>query len=183
MSRMFLGTLTIAMLAAATLPAEAAWKQYFSREAGFSFNAPEGVKTSKTAYRSAAAGPRNATVFETNEDNVVYRVTVVDFNGRTSEDAIKEASGMFTAGGKVLSNEEARVDSSYGRKMTVELSNNGGRSMSGVFFKNNRLIQLQVTVLPANGDYASPELGRFVDSLAFEDSRVDTGATELKLSN
>src|SRR4029079_8379051 len=125
MSRMFLGTLTIAMLAAATLPAEAAWKQYFSREAGFSFNAPKGVKTSKTAYRSAAAGPRNATVFETNEDNVVYRVTVVDFNGRTSEDAIKEASGMFTAGGKVLSNEEARVDSSYGRKMTVELANNG----------------------------------------------------------
>ena len=88
MSRMFLGTLTIAMLAAATLPAEAAWKQYFSREAGFSFNAPEDVN-SKTAYRSAAAGPRNATVFETNEDNVVYRVTVVDFNGRTSEDAIK----------------------------------------------------------------------------------------------
>ena len=179
----FLATLIVTTLAAATLPADAAWKQYFNREAGFSFNAPDGVKASKTAYRSAAAGPRNATVFEANEDNVVYRVTVVDFNGRTSEEVIKEASGMFTAGGKVLSNEEARVDSSYGRKMTVDLPNNGGRSMSGIFFNRNRLVQLQVTVLPANGDYASPELGRFVDSLAFEDSRIDTGATELKLQN
>jgi len=183
MSWKVLVSATIAVLAAATLPAEAAWKQYFNKEAVFSFNAPEGMKAAKTTYRSAMAGQRNATVFEVNEDNVIFRVTAVDFSGRGSDEAaiIKEASTTFTSGGKVLSDADARVDSSYGRKISVDLANNGGRTMSGIFFSKDHLIQLQVTVLPANGDYASPDLGRFVDSLAFVEARIDPGAIEMKL--
>lgn len=183
MSWKILVSATIATLAAAIVPADAAWKQYFNKEAVYSFNAPEGMKTSKTTYRSAMAGQRNATVFEVNEDNVVFRVTTVDFSGRGKDEEaiIKEASAAFTSSGKVLSNEEARVDSGYGRKMTVDLANDGGRAMSGVFFSKDHLIAMQVTVLPANGDYASPDLGRFVDSLAFEESRIDPGAIEMKL--
>jgi hypothetical protein len=107
----------------------------------------------------------------------------VDFSGRGSDEAaiIKEASTTFTSGGKVLSDADARVDSSYGRKISVDLANNGGRTMSGIFFSKDHLIQLQVTVLPANGDYASPDLGRFVDSLAFVEARIDPGAIEMKL--
>jgi hypothetical protein len=183
MSWRILVSATIAVLAAATLPAEAAWKQYFNKEAIFSFNAPEGIKASKATYRSAMAGQRNATVFEVNEDNVIFRVTAVDFSGRGRDEAaiIKEASSTLTSGAKTLSDAEARVDSSYGRKISVDLANNGGRSMSGVFFNKDHLIQLQVTVLPANGDYGSPDLGRFVDSLAFDESRVGTDAIEMKL--
>jgi len=44
-----LGGLTAAMLAASILPANAAWHGYFNNEAGFSFNAPGEVKTTKAA--------------------------------------------------------------------------------------------------------------------------------------
>ena len=38
-----------------------------------------------------------------------------------------------------------------------------------------------MTVLPANGDYGSPDLGRFVDSLAFGEDRIGSDAIEMKL--
>jgi hypothetical protein len=179
-----LASLTGIGLAVAILPAEAAWHGYVSREAGFSFTAPGEVKTEKGSYRSALAGQRAATVFQSAQDNIEYKVIVVDFAGRNGEQEplIKEASALFQANKKVLADVEARVDSSYGHKMTVELPNNGGRSMAAVYFKDSHLIQLQVTVLPANGDYGTPDMGRFIDSVAFVEGRAEPDATELKLS-
>lgn len=179
-----LGCLTGLALGIAISPAEAAWHGYVSSEAGFSFIAPGDVKTEKATYRSAIAGQHAATVFRSVEDNVEFKVTVVDFAGRASDDAaiIKEAATVFEANSKVLADADARIESSYGRKMTVDLPNNGGRSMAAVFFSMGHLIHLQVTVLPANGDYLSPDLGRFVDSLAFGAGREEADATELKLA-
>jgi hypothetical protein len=176
----FLGTALV--LAAA--PAKAAWHGYFTKEGvGFSFTAPGEMKAEKATYNSAMAGQRHAVVFKSVEDNVEYKITVVDFTGRASDESalIKEATAEYQDKTKVLADADARVEASYGRKLTVDLPNSGGRSMSAIFFKDNHLIRLQATVLPA-GDYASSDMGRFVDSLAFRETRVDEGATELKLT-
>jgi len=45
--------------------------------------------------------------------------------------------------------------------------NNGGRTTAAFYFINGRIVSLQATVLPANGDYDTPEMGRFVDSVTF----------------
>jgi len=176
------GSIATALLVG-MLPAQAAWQSYINREVGFSFIAPGEVKAEKTAYKSAVAGERAATRFQSIEDNIQYRVTVVDFTARANEgDAfIKEAASAMVDSKKVLADTDARVDSSYGRKMTVDLSDNGGRSMSGIYFKEGHLIHLEVTVLPANGDYETPDMGRFVDSVAFLEGRAEADATELKL--
>jgi hypothetical protein len=165
-------------------PANAAWHSYVNTEAGFSFTAPGDVKTEKSAYRSATEGQRAATVFRSVDDNVEYRVTVVNFFGRKSDESaiIKQSSTAFLANKKVLADSEARVESSYGRKMTVDLPNNGGRAMVAVYFNQGYLIELQVTVLPANGDYGSPDMGRFVDSIAFGAGRAEPDATDLKIA-
>jgi hypothetical protein len=170
-----------ATLALTTLPASAAWHGYVSREVGFSFTAPGEVKTEKATY--AAQGARDAGAFRSIDNNIEYKVTVVNFtgSGQNEETLIKDAATKYIAGKKVLSNVDARVDQNYGRKLTVELPNNGGRSMAAFYYKNNHLIELEVTVLPANGDYETPDTGRFVDSIAFLDSRVEKDATEVKL--
>jgi len=170
-------------MALSMLPAEAAWRGYFSKEPGFSFTAPGEFKAEKVTYISTSAGQRTATLFRSIEDNVEYKVTVVDLKDHKTDEstAVKEASTLFIGDKKILNDEDARVDSSYGRKMTFDLPNNGGRTMGAVYFKDGYLIQLESTVLPANGDYLSPDMGRFVDSLAFYDSRVDPGALELTL--
>jgi hypothetical protein len=171
-----------AVLAVTMLPVEAAWSSYINREVGFSFLAPGNMKTEKATYRSAMAGQRDAVVFRTVEDDVEFKVTVVDFAARTSDEAalIKEATATLQSNNKVLSDEDARIESDYGRKITIDFPNNGGRSMAAVYFKQGHLVQLQVTVLP-NGDVLTPDLGRFVDSLAFGAGYEESGATELKL--
>ena len=171
-----------AVLAVTILPAEAAWNSYLNREVGFSFLAPGDMKTEKGTYRSAMAGQRDAVVFRSVEDDVEFKVTVVDFAARTSDEAalIKEATATFLNNNKVLSDEDARIESDYGRKITIDFPNNGGRSMAAIYFKQGHLIQLQVTV-PPNGDMLTPDLGRFVDSLAFGAGYGESGATELKL--
>ena len=178
-------TLSAAALVFAVAPAEAAWHAYFVKEAvGFSFAAPGEMKTEKATYESAMAGQRNAVVFASAEDNVQYKITVVDFTGRASDEPalIKEATAASQGRTKVLMDEDARVESSYGRKLTVDLPDNAGRSMSAIFFKDNHLIELKATVLPG-GDYQSSDMGRFVDSLAFYETRADEGATQLKLTD
>jgi hypothetical protein len=164
-------------------PAQAAWHGYFVKEGvGFSFTAPGDLKAQKIKYKSAMAGERDAVVFGSVEDNVEYKITIVDFGGRSSDEAalIKEATTASQDKTKVLMDEDARVESSYGRKLTVDLPNNTGRAMSAIFFKDNHLVQLQATVLPG-GDLLSADMGRFVDSLAFYETRKDEGAIELKL--
>lgn len=170
------------VLAVTVLPAEAAWNSYINREVGFSFLAPGNMKAEKATYRSAMAGQRDAVVFRTVEDDVEFKVTVVDFAARTADEAalIKEATATLLNNNKILSDEDARIESDYGRKVTIDLPNNGGRSMAAVYFKQGHLIELQVTVLP-NGDVLTPDLGRFVDSLAFGSGYEESGAKELKL--
>jgi len=63
MNTKILVSATIATLAAAIVPADAAWKQYFNKDAVFSFNAPEGVKrpkqTTEARPRASAPPPRS----------------------------------------------------------------------------------------------------------------------------
>ena len=172
-----------AALATMTAPAEAAWKSYVSRTLGFSFEAPGEIKTEKGTYRGTLAGTHDAIVYRSIDDGIEYKVTVVDFTSRAREETalLAEATSGFKENRKVLMDMDARVESSYGRKMTIDMPNNGGRSTTAFLFNNGHLIQLQATVLPANGDYQTPEPGRFIDSLAFDAARAEPGATELAL--
>src|SRR5262245_7859753 len=166
-----------------TAPSEAAWNNYFNKSVEFSFFAPGALKTEKGTYSGAVAGQQKATVFQSEEDNIQYKVTVVDFSAGSHDQAalLAEAATAFQNGRRVLNDASPGVDQITGRKISVDLPNNGGRSMGAFYFKNGHLIQLQVIVLPANGDYETPDMGRFIDSLAFLPSRINPGAVELTL--
>jgi hypothetical protein len=72
-----------------------------------------------------------------------------------------------------------RVDRQFGRKLTIDLPGNAGRASAAFYFINGRVVSLQATVLPANGDYDTPEMGRFVDSITFFTVRAPDNAIEL----
>jgi hypothetical protein len=185
MRRWILAALAGAALAMAGMPAQAAWKSYINRELGFSFMAPGEVKTSVGNSRGALAGPRQTIVYRSVEDNIEYKVTVVSFLQAQAEGAalLGEREYMFQDGKKVLMDTFARVepgkDAVYGRKMVVDLPDNKGRTTGAFYFTKGRLITLEATVLPAKGDFATPDPGRFIDSIAFVLSRTEPGAVEL----
>jgi hypothetical protein len=63
--------------------------------------------------------------------------------------------------------------------MVVDLPDKKGRSTGAFYFTKGKLFAFEATV-PANGDFASPDPGRFIDSIAFVLSRTEPGAVELK---
>jgi hypothetical protein len=170
-------------LAMMIAPANAAWKSYISKPLGFSFEAPGDLKTEKGTYEAALAGKKEAVIYRAVDDNIEYKAMMVDFTSRAAEGAVLlgEATFLFQDKKKLLMDTFGRVDGLYGRKLSVDQPNNGGRTLAAFYFINGRLISLQVTVLPANGDYGTPDMGRFVDSIAFRVDRAEIGSTELAL--
>jgi hypothetical protein len=174
-------------LAVMTAPAQAAWHSYVSHKLGFSFEMPGDVKTQTGTYRGAYAGPHETMIFRSVDDNIEYKVTVMSFAQAQAEGAtiLGEREYMFQDGKKVLMDTFGRVepgkDAIYGRKITIELPKNGGRDTAAFYFTKGKMVVLEATVLPANGDYASPDPGRFIDSVTFNVDRAEKGSTELKL--
>ena len=174
----------LAILVGAALmatPAMAAWRGYISHPLGFSFSAPGELKVEKGIYRGALAGARDTFVYSFVDDDIEYKVVVIDMSDKANDAAtlLGEAAYNFQAGKKVLMDTFGRVDRQFGRKLTIDLPNNAGRSTAAFYFINGRIISLQATVLPANGDYDTPEMGRFVDSIAFFMVRAEDDAIEL----
>ena len=186
MRRRMSAALAGAVLAMTAMPAQAAWKSYVNRELGFSFTAPGDVKTNVGNFRGAIAGPRQTIVYRSVEDNIEYKVTVMSFIQAQAEGAtlLGEREYMFQDGKKVLSDTFGRVgsgkDAVYGRKFVVDLPDNKGRAAGAFYFTKGRLISLEATVHPANGDFGSPDPALFVDSIAFVLSRTEPGAIELE---
>src|SRR5882672_4314755 len=176
-----LATLVGAALATMTAPAMAAWRGYISHPLGFAFAAPGELKVEKGTYRSAVAGPHDTAVYRFVDDDIEYKVVVIDVGDKANDAAtlLGEAEYVFQDGKTVLMDTFGSVDPQYGRKLTIDLANKAGRTTAGFYFGNGRIISLQATVLPANGDYDTPELGRFVDSVTFFTVRAADDAIEL----
>ncbi len=127
------------------------------------------------------AGARDTIVYRFVDDNIEYKAVVIDMSDKANDAAtlLGEAEYIFQEGKKVLMDTFGRVDRQYGRKLTIDLPNNGGRTTAAFYFINGRIISLQATVLPANGDYDTPEMARFVDSITFFTVRAPDDAIEL----
>jgi hypothetical protein len=90
---------------------------------------------------------------------------------------------MFQDKRNVLTDTFTRVgsgkDTVYGRKIVVDLPDNKGRATGVFYFTKGRLIFLEATI-PASGNLASPDPGRFIDSIAFVPSRMEPDAVEIE---
>jgi len=173
----------LALAATTTSAAAQQWKTYLSRDLGFSFMAPGEVKAERGTHRGQRSGEHPAIIFRSMDNNIEYKAIVVDFNARVGEAAslLEEAVVTFQEGKRTLMDNFGRINNNYGRKSTVDLPNRGGRSMASFYFNRGYLYVMQATVLPANGDYASPEMARFVDSQVLLMRNMEPGATELML--
>ena len=161
--------------------AQSVWRAYISHPLGFAFAAPGELRMEKGTYRGEVAGARDTIVFKFVHEGIEYRAIVIDTTDQANNGAtlLGEAEFMFQDKKKVLMDTFANVDRHLGRKLTIDLPNNGGRTTAAFYFVNGRIVSLQATVLPSNGDFESPEMGRFVDSIAFNFVRAADDAIEL----
>jgi hypothetical protein len=165
------------------VPAQAQWRGYISRDLGFALRAPGEIVAERGTYEGERSGEHPTIVYRSIADNIEYKMVVTDFRERADEGAslLVEAAFMFQDERNVLMDAYARIDDTFGRRVTIDLPDNGGRSMGSFYFHQGYLYQSFATVLPANGDFASPFIGRFIDSISFGDESVNEGVTELSL--
>jgi hypothetical protein len=183
--------LTVAALLVSAIPAQAAWQFYACPSDNFAtqFPAPpkmETVKFSLPRHKQAlSAHTYTATV-----DNIVYSMLVADYSDRIPDGAsiLEEAIFQHTEGddhglrnGKMVGNDSARIEpvvrgATYGRRITMDRPNNGGRNLTTFYFRGGKLYEQSVTILPANGDYTTPNGSRFVESLLFNLTRLNDEA-------
>lgn len=185
MRALILAALASAVLAISTAHADSVWKAYISKDHGFSFVAPGEVKTALGTYRGALAGPRQTITYRSVDNNIEYRVMVMSFLQAGAEGAniLGEREYAFQDKKKLLmdafTHVESGKDTVFGRKIVVDQPDNKGRTTGAFYFTKGKLISLEATVLPANGNYDSPDPGRFVDSIVFMLSRADKNAVVL----
>jgi len=170
-----------AAFAAMTAPAHATWHGYISHPLGFAFAAPGELKVEKGTYTGAVAGKHDTLIYLFVDDNIEYKAVVIDLTAQANQAAnlLGEAEYLFQDQKKLLVDAIDRFDRQYGRKLTIDLPNNSGRTTAAFYFVNGRIVSLQATVLPANGDYDTPEMGRFVDSITFFPQEAPDDAIEL----
>nr|TFG55055.1 MAG: hypothetical protein E4H34_01265 [Hyphomicrobiales bacterium] len=174
------------VLMASLGPAQAQWRGYVSHDLGISFHAPGEMVTESGVYTAERSGEHPSVVYRSSADNIEYKVVATDFRDRVDDGAslVIEAASTFQTGHNALMEAYARIDETFGRKITIDLPDNGGRTMASFYFHDGFLYQTFATVLPANGDYGTPLMGRFIDSLSFiEDgnARVNEDVIELGL--
>jgi hypothetical protein len=183
--------LAVAALMVSAVPAHAAWNYYACPSDNFASQFPavpkmENVKFSMPRHKDALS----ARTYTTTVDNVVYRMLVADYSDRVPDGAsiLEEAIFQHTdaddhglRNGKIVGNDSARIEpvvrgATYGRRITMDLPNNGGRNLTTFYFRGGKLYEQSVMILPANGDYTSPNASRFVESLLFNLSRLNDEA-------
>lgn len=194
-------------LATTIAPAQAQWKTYISRDFGFSFAAPGEVRVERSTS-SVWGGARPAVVFRSVANNMEYKVIVANFDAEVGDgvNILLRTAYRFQLDQKVLMDIYASIENSeessmeadaagvpfvpqrperergiYGRKITIVLPDKGGRSTAAFYFHKGNLIQAQATVLPAHGDDLTPDVGRFIDSVAFRIRHIPRDATDLRL--
>lgn len=180
--------LAVVALAVSTMPAEAAWQYFACPSDNFASQFPDVPKLAPIAYsmpRHKAA--LSARTYTTTVDNIIYRMMVADYSDRVAdgasilEEAIFEHTEADDHGlqhGTILGNTTSRIEpvvrgATYGRSITMDLPEKGGRTQTNFYFRDGKLYEQSVTILPANGDYGSPNGSRFVESLLFNLTRMN----------
>lgn len=183
--------LTVAALMISAVPANAAWNYYACPSDNFATQFPSVPKMETTKFSMPRHGAAlSAHTYTATDDNIIYRVTVADYSDRVADGAsiLEEAIFQHTdaddhglRNGKIVGNDTARIEpvvrgATYGRRITMDMPNNGGRNLTTFYFRGGKLYEQSVTILPANGDYTTPNGSRFVESLLFNLTRMDQEA-------
>ena len=161
----------IALVAVAlivSLPASAqSWKEYTYPESGFYVHFPADPMIADGSYTMDGKTVK-AKTYSLEHENILYAVTVADFSQENmqEEGAIDQAVKQVVGDGEVLMDIPHRINSTYGRQLTIK-GRDDSRSSVAVFFREKKLIVANGKILASNPDKAAGEGMRFQQTLGW----------------
>jgi hypothetical protein len=142
------------------------WKEYENRNYSFSIHFPGDPTVETATYQAADGRTFPARVFSAKQETGTFKVTVVEMPGEeTGQDAavMKEATKVVSERGTIKFDIPHRVRAVYGRQLGIAGAN-GGYSYVALFYRNNRLYQIEGNAFVAGGQ-AEVDAMRFQQSL------------------
>jgi hypothetical protein len=142
------------------------WKDYENRDYAFTIHFPGDPTVDTAAYKATDGRSFPAHVFSVKQDTGTFKVTVVDMPGKqTGSDAavMKEATKAVVGGDTIKFDIPHRVRAVFGRQLGIAGAN-GGYSYVALFYRNNRLYQIEGNAFVAGG-HAEVDAMRFRQSL------------------
>jgi hypothetical protein len=150
------------------------WRTYTYPDSGVAIQFPGVPEMQTSRFKNAAGVTLPVTQYAVRLDGVQYTLTVVNYSSTNADSLglIAETARSFSAKGKVIANTRARINRSWGRKLTVAESD-GSRCDAAIFFVDNHLYTAVGQALPSNRTDRSADTVRFQQSLQFPDDDGD----------
>jgi len=148
------------------------WEEYIYLDRGVAIQFPAKPEASMVPYASALVKGLLSTIYTAQDDNVVYKLTIVDVDGHidTAANLLNEANYSLMREGNVVFNDIPRVyqdeRSIFGTTMVVDRPD-GSRMRSSLFFSKGRIYRADAIVLPARGDKDMTVPSRFDQTIRF----------------
>lgn len=142
------------------------WKEYENHDYSFTIHFPGDPTVESATYQAADGRSFPAHVFSAKQGTGTFKVTVVEMPGEeTGPNAavMKEATKSVKGEGAIKFDIEHRVRAVYGRQLGI-VGSNGGYSYVALFYRNNRLYQIEGNAFVAGGQ-AEVDAMRFQQSL------------------
>jgi len=157
-----------------------AWTEYTYLEQNVAIQFPAKPETTKSTYDSAFAKGLPATVYSTELDHVLYKLTVIDLPANRPEmgvNFLNEAAYWLMRKGDVLFTDFPRVYQDaraiYGVTLVVD-RNDGSRARTSLYYHKGRLYLADAILLPARGDKDMSIPSRYDQTIRFPpDGRFD----------
>jgi hypothetical protein len=160
--------LILAALAFAAPASAQEWKEYSYPEYGFYAHFPAEPKVEDGMYTTMDGKTVNARTYSLEHENTLYAVTVADFSQETMDEmnAIDQAVKQVVADGEVLVDIPHRINSTYGRQLSIK-GRDDSRSSVAVFFRDKKLIVANGKLLASHPDKGAGDGARFQQTLGW----------------
>lgn len=157
----------------------AAWQEYIYLDRGVAIQFPVAPQIRTATHQSTLLKGLPATIYSAEDDNVLYRLTVVDLGTRVdvAPNLLNEAAYFLMREGDVLFTDFPRVYNDeraiYGLTLVVDRTD-GSRARSSLYVSKGRLYVADAIVRPARGDKDMTTPSRFDQTIRFPpDGRFD----------
>ena len=150
----------------------AAFREYVYLDRGVAIQFPGAPQMSTGTHNSVMVRGLSTTTYATRDDNVDYRLTIVELGNRTDAatsllnevayDLIREGEVLFTDFPRVYQGEQ----SVFGLTLVVDRMD-GSRIRTSIYYSKGRLYRADAIVLPARGDKDMTTPSRFDQTIRF----------------
>jgi len=162
--------LTLALAAGSA--SAAAFREYIYLDRGVAIQFPGAPQMSTGTHDSVMLKGLRTTTYAVRDDNVDYRLTIVELGNRTDAatsllnevayDLMREGEVLFTDFPRVYQGEQ----SVFGLTLVVDRMD-GSRIRTSIYYSKGRLYRADAIVLPARGDKDMTTPSRFDQTIRF----------------